>query len=126
MTSVVYDAGALVAAERSDRNFWARHRVLLELGAAPVVPAPVVAQVSHGPRQVQLRRLLRGCEVVPLGEADAHTVGALLAASGTSDVVDATVVVVALPRRASILTSDRHDISHLVEATGVSLDVLVV
>ena len=31
---VVYDAGALIAAERNDRRFWAEHRVRLELGIA--------------------------------------------------------------------------------------------
>ena len=68
MTSVVYDAGPLIAAERNDRRFWAEHRVRLELGIVPCVPSPVVAQVSRSRTQVQLRRLLRGCEVVSLDE----------------------------------------------------------
>ena len=45
MSGAVYDAGALVAAERNERTLWAEHRVRLETGMVPIVPAPVVAQV---------------------------------------------------------------------------------
>ena len=57
MTPVVYDAGVLIAADRNDRAVWADHRIRLEAGIIPVVPAPVIAQVSRSPAQVQLRRL---------------------------------------------------------------------
>jgi hypothetical protein len=77
---------------------------------APWVPSPVVAQTSRSPRQVQLRRLLRGCEVVAFGETDAHRAGELLAKSPTTDVVDAAVVVVAVERGADIQTGDAGDI----------------
>ena len=124
MTAAVYDAGALVAAERSDRVMWARHRVLLESGVAPAVPAPALAQVIRSPRQVQLRRLLRGCEVVAFEEQDAHAAGLLLAASVTSDVVDAAVVLVAVARRAAVLTSDRADVTTLSAAAGTRLPII--
>jgi predicted nucleic acid-binding protein len=124
LTSVVYDAGALVAAERNDRRMWAEHRVRLELGLSVAVPAPVVAQVSRSPRQVQLRRLLAGCEVVDFGEADAHAVGRLLASSRTKDVVDATVVELAIRRGADIVTGDRRDLSKLTAAAGARLRIL--
>ena len=121
MSDVVYDAGALVAAERNDRRLWADHRVRLEAGVVPVVPAPVVAQVSRSPRQAQLRRLLRGCEVLALDEPMAHAVGRLLGRAGTSDVVDATVVTLAITKQAQIVTSDRDDVSQLVDAAGARL-----
>jgi len=124
MKHVVYDAGALIAAERSERRFWAEHRARLELGLAPCVPAPVVAQVSRSTRQVQLRRLLRGCEIVALDEAAAHRSGALLGRSGTADIVDAAVVVLALTRRADIVTSDRGDIERLVSGARAKLRVI--
>lgn len=124
MTTVVYDAGALVAAERNDRRMWAEHRVRLELGLAVVVPAPVVAQVSRSPRQVQLRRLLAGCEVVGFDEASAHAAGRLLASSKTNDVVDATVVELAVRRRADIVTGDTRDLSRLVSVAGARLRIL--
>jgi hypothetical protein len=124
MTNVVYDAGALVAAERNDRRLWADHRVRLEAGVVPVVPAPVVAQVSRSPRQAQLRRLLRGCEVPVLDEATAHAVGRLLGRSGTNDIVDATVVTLAIGKQAQIITSDRADVSQLVDAAGARLVII--
>jgi len=116
---VVYDAAVLVAADRNDRRVWAEHRVRLEASLAPLIPAPVVAQVSRAPSQANLRRLLRGCEVVAFDEADAHQAGSLLAASGTSDVVDAALVVLAARRGADIETGDGDDIRRLVAASRV-------
>lgn len=115
---VVYDAGALIAADRNDRRIWADHRVRLEAGVVPVVPAPVVAQVSRSPSQVQLRRLLRGCDVVPMTEPDAHKVGGLLARSGTADVIDAVVALVAAQRHAATVSSDVAEIRHLLRSAG--------
>ena len=111
--SFVYDAGVLIAADRNDRDVWADHRARLELGIAPVTTAPVVAQVSRSGRQVQLRRFLRGCDTVAFTPAQAHAVGALLGAADAADVVDAHLVLVAGGSGASVLTSDKDDLSPL-------------
>ncbi len=124
MTPVVYDAGVLVAADRNDRRVWADHRVRLELGIVPVVPAPVVAQVSRSPRQVQLRRLLRGCEVVSLTEPGAHAAGQLLGRAGSGDMVDAVVAQVAAGLQADVVTGDRGDIGRLIEAAGATSQII--
>ena len=124
MNAAVYDAGALVAAERNVRAVWAEHRVRLEAGLVPVVPAPVIAQVSRSARQVQLRRFLRGCDVIAFDEVDAHDAGRLLARSRTSNVVDAAVVVLAVSRDAEILTGDREDIQRLLVAARSSLRIV--
>ncbi len=71
MTPVVYDAGVPVAANIKVRAVWADHRVRLEAGI-PAVPASVIAQVSRSADQVQLRRPLRGCEVIPRASRE-HT-----------------------------------------------------
>jgi hypothetical protein len=113
--TIVYDAGVLVAAERGDREVWADHRVRLEVGAVPVTTAPVIAQVSRSPRQVQLRRFLRGCDVAPFVAEEVHGVGTLLGAAGTSDVVDAHVVRVAEKLGASVSTADVEDLSRLAD-----------
>jgi hypothetical protein len=124
VTPVVYDAGVLVAADRNVREVWADHKVRLETGVVPVVPAPVVAQVSRSPSQVQLRRLLRGCEVVALTEPMAHAAGQLLGRARSADVVDAVVVQVAAGLCADVVTDDRGDITRLLEAAGASCRVI--
>jgi predicted nucleic acid-binding protein len=124
MSAVVYDAAVLVAADKNDRRAWAEHRARLELGIVPMVPAPVVAQVSRSAQQVQLRRLLTGCVVVPLGEAEAHEAGRLLGITKTKDVVDAVVATTALRRKATILTSDPDDIERLVTASGHEVTIV--
>ena len=108
--SVVYDTGALIGADRSERALWADHRARLLLGVLPVVTAPVVAQASRSPRQVQLRRFLRGCEIVDFTGNESHDVGSLLERTGTSDVVDAHVVLTAANLSAIVLTSDPEDL----------------
>jgi predicted nucleic acid-binding protein len=124
MSVVVYDAGALIAADKNERRMWAEHRVRLEMGIVPSVPSPVLAQVSRSPRQTQLRRLLAGCEVVPFDEADAHRAGAILAKARTSDVVDASVIVLASARGGMVVTSDPDDISRLAAAAAVPVGVV--
>jgi predicted nucleic acid-binding protein len=121
---VVYDTGALVAADRDDRAFWLRHRARLDAGLVPVVPAPVVAQASRSHRQVQLRRLLKGCDVKPFREPEAHAAGRLLRQSKTTDVVDAAVVALAVEQRAEIVTADRRDIEQLLIAARSRLPVV--
>lgn len=124
--SVLYDAGALIAAERNDRAVWADHRARLELGVVPLTTAPVVAQVSRSGRQAQLRRFLRGCEVAAFAPGQAHSVGALLAAAGTTDVVDAHVVLVAGASGASVLSSDPGDLLPLSAKLALPVRILAI
>ena len=124
MTQVVYDSGALIAADRNERAFWLDHRVRLEQGVIPVVPATVVAQVSRSARQVPLRRLLKGCDVAVLEEADAHRAGRMLGSTGTTDVVDASVALIAADLGAVVITSDGGDIERLLASTD-SMAVVV-
>jgi len=110
---VAYDAGALIAADRGDRELWNDHRARLSGDVAPLTTAPVVAQASRSGRQARLRLFLEGCEVVGFDPQDAHPVGVLLARAGTSDVVDAHLVHVAAG--AAIVTSDPDDLRVLAE-----------
>jgi len=116
MRPVVYDTGVLIAADRDERRLWAEHKVRLEAGLMPLVPAPVVAQASRSPKQAQMRRLLRGCEVVPFDEAEAHRTGAFLGKARTDDVIDASVVALAIRRHADIASDDGDDIRRLLSA----------
>lgn len=44
--------------------------------------------------------------------------------SGTSDIVDASVVITARALSAAVLTSDRSDIAALAAASGIHLDIM--
>jgi len=124
VSRLVYDAGVLVAADRGDRRVWLAHAARLMERSVPLVPAPVVAQVSRSPQQAQLRRFLAGCHIVPLGEGDAHAAGSLLGKSGTTDVVDASVVAIAIRYQASIITGDVEDMKRLAAVTGAGVGVI--
>lgn len=114
--SVVYDAGALIAADRSDRALWADHRARLELGLVPLTTAPVVSQVSRSGRQAQLRRFLRGCEVIAFDDEEAHEVGALAGRASSNDVVDVHVVATAQRAGYGVVTSDVGDLDPIADA----------
>jgi predicted nucleic acid-binding protein len=124
--TTVYDTGVLIAADRNDRNVWADHRARLDAGLVPVTTAPVIAQASRSPRQAQLRRFLRGCDVVGFEPGQAHAVGALLAKSGTADVVDAHVVVTAARIAAVVITSDPDDLTALAVHTRPRITIRTV
>ena len=56
LTNLVYDTGALIAAERGERRMWALHAEALHRGVLPSVPAGVLAQAWRGGPQPQLSR----------------------------------------------------------------------
>jgi hypothetical protein len=124
MKSVVYDAGVLIAAERSKRRVWAEHRVRLEAGLVPMIPAAVLAQVSRSPKQAQMRRLLRGCEVVAFDEVPAHAAGALLGKTRTRDVIDASVAELSSRKQADVVSDDADDIRRLLAAAKAKTSIL--
>lgn len=120
MTDLVYDAGALIAAERNDRRMLLLHAKAMARGTEPIVPATVLAQVRRGGFQRGLNTVLAGCRVLPLDRETAELVGLLLGASRRSDVVDAHVVVACITAQASCVTSDPGDITQLVIAAKAS------
>lgn len=71
----------------------------------------------------RLSQLLRGCVSAPLDEPLARDVGALCATANTSDVVDASVVLIAVSRQAAVVTSDEPDIRRLASSADASLAV---
>ena len=111
---VVYDSGALIAAERDEPRFRTAHARFLAKERSMLVPTPVVTQVWRGGgRQARLAWTLRGCEIVPTAEDDARAAGVLLGRSHTSDAVDAIVVATALRLNALVVTSDPDDLDLL-------------
>jgi len=116
MPGVTLDAGALIALERDDRKILVLLARACETGAGVTVPATALAQVVRAPaRQARLARLVRQptTDVVPLGRVDATSVGRLLAASGTTDIVDAHVVICARRADQPVATADPDDLRAL-------------
>jgi hypothetical protein len=80
------------------------------------IPAGVVGQTwRDGSRQAVLARFLRSSqvEIRALDGQLARACGELCAASGTSDVIDASVVITARERRDTIISSDVVDLRRL-------------
>jgi len=120
---VTYDTGALVAADRGERRQWGRHRALLTRRQVPVVPAPVLAQAWRGAtRQALLSRLLTGCDIEALDDAQARATGTLAARAATTDIVDACVVEGALRRHDLVITSDPGDLHAIAAAISEHLE----
>lgn len=112
----VLDAGALIAHERRDPRVTALIEVAAKHRIEMILPSAVLAQVwRNGARQALLSRMLRnpGLVEAPLRHADAKQIGELLRDSGTSDVVDANVAVLAGRLGVPVITSDPDDISRL-------------
>lgn len=114
---VTFDAGALIAADRGNRQFFADWKVLRREGVVPSVAAPVVAQVwRNGARQARLAGVLRGCDVEVLDDTRARKVGELCGRADVADTTDAAVVLGAVERDEEILTSDPGDLHRLADA----------
>ena len=80
------------------------------------IPAGVVGQAwRDGRTQVALARFLRTdeVEIVSLDEQFSRSCGELCGATGTSDVIDASIVILARERRDIIVTGDPKDLRRL-------------
>jgi predicted nucleic acid-binding protein len=116
VTGLTLDAGALIAVERDDRSFAALLARTREHGGRITIPASALAQAMRSPvRQVRLVRLCRHqtTDLIPLDGPDATACGMLLAATRTTDIVDAHVVVCARRAGHTVVTSDSDDIKRL-------------
>ena len=88
----------------------------LELELGIVVPSSALAQAwRDGRRQARLARLLRSSQVQvePLTDQRARAAGQLCGATGTRDIVDASVVLCAREHGHSVATSDVGDLERL-------------
>jgi predicted nucleic acid-binding protein len=116
MAGVTMDAGGLIALDRNDRRVLVLLARAGETGSRITVPATALAQAIRQPeRQARLARLIRQptTDVVTLDRVDATNVGRLLAASTTTDIVDAHVVICARRANQQTVTSDPDDLRAL-------------
>jgi hypothetical protein len=107
---MILDAGVFMLAERQPSRLAA---LLRRIENEPLrTNEAVLAQIWRDPkRQVAVRRLVDRCHVQALRNGSA--IGVLLAASGTSDVVDGSVALMALTFNEPVLTSDPDDMKAL-------------
>lgn len=129
---LVYDAGALIAADRGSGKMQAAHEISKISGIRPLVPGPVVTQAWRGgPRSARMAYLLGQCTIVKgLEEDDYREAGTLiprlsLPRKKSFDFVDMMVAMVAKQNNAaSIVTSDRKDLLAYLDVLGFPCDVL--
>jgi hypothetical protein len=124
---LILDAGAFVAAERGNRRILAQIKRERLSGRVPLTNGGVVAQVwrgGHG-KQAPLAQLLGSAEVAPLDDQLGRRAGVLLALTGATDAIDASVVCLAQDGD-DIYTSDPDDLFQMVRTAGVHVELIPV
>lgn len=113
---ITLDSGALIALSRGDGRMIALLREIVARRARVRIPAGVVGQTwRDGSRQAFLARFLRSSqvEIRALDGQLARACGELCGATGTGDMIDASVVITARERRDTIISSDVVDLRRL-------------
>ncbi len=121
MAAIVYDTGALLAAERHSPDFLALHDEATAARIRPLVPVVVLAQAWRGGPQHQISRVLKGCDIIPDDDRTGRAAGVACAAAGTTDVVDAIVIATAVRHQAPVVTSHLGDLARIADAIGVKI-----
>ncbi len=113
MSGYTMDTGGLIAIERGNLEITRLLEEAVKADYRITIPTTVWAQAIRRPeRQADLTRIakLPEADFIPLDRDNANSVGRLLAASGTADVVDGHVAVCARQRGQPVITSDPDDI----------------
>jgi hypothetical protein len=122
--TLVFDAGGLLALEKNDKAMWRRWKSARLAGFPPVTHGGVVGQVwrGGGPRQALLAMALDGLEVYPLDDDLGRRAGVLLKRAGSSDVIDAALVLLAEDGD-EIITSDPGDLKVLTRHANLDVEL---
>lgn len=125
--TVVLDSGALVAIGRGDPDAWAVLKREVDAGRTVLTHGGVIGQVWRGGRgrQARLARALAGLDVRPIDDDLGRRAGLLLGQTGTSDVIDAAIVLLA-DDGDEIFTADPADLADLARAAGKLVDLIQV
>ncbi len=122
--TMILDSGALIGLDRGDPAMWARWAEAVLRSDEMTTHGGVLGQVWRGgARQALLARALPAVGVIDLGDRLGRQAGELLGATGSADVVDAALVVIA-SHGDTIYTSDATDIEMLASARGVDVDIV--
>jgi hypothetical protein len=126
VAALVFDAGALIALDRGDRAVGALVTAAARNGTEAVTSSACIAQVWRDPaRQARLAKALAGFLELPLDPLSSRRCGLLLADARTNDIADAALALL-VGDGDTVLTSDPHDIEHLLEATGTDARICAV
>ena len=126
MAGLTLDAGALIAADRNDRRFWAHWKEALRRGLDVTIPAVALAQAWRGSENALLGKLAHACIVEPFTERNAKATGELCARAKISDIVDAAVASSAATREDVVLTGDPKDLVRLANLLGNKIQILTI
>jgi hypothetical protein len=110
---LILDAGALIALEGRDRRVAILIQTVRELGGMIWIPAGALAQAwRRGSRQARLASLLQNHDVsvAELTSARARAAGELCSERHTTDVIDASVVILARQVGGLVATSDANNL----------------
>lgn len=111
---MIFDAGVFIAVESSSQRRTVLeivHRLRVE-GITLATNEAALAQAWREPaRQVHMTRLVRALDVYPFG--DPRAIGQRCAQTGTSDVVDASLAILADQLGVKVLTTDAADMRRL-------------
>ena len=114
---MILDAGVLISIDRSDQSAQAFLTAAQRTGTPLHTTHPVLAQVwRDGAGQAHLAAFTKAVAVHPLDDGPA--IGKLLGLSGTADVVDAHLVLLALRLGDDVLTDDPDDLEALAGPLG--------
>jgi hypothetical protein len=109
---VILDAGVLISVDRDEESARVLLTAVARSGTRLHTTHPVVAQVwRDGSRQARLAAFLNTVTVHALD--DGPSTGRLLALSGSPDVVDGHLVLLAVRLQDDILTGDVDDLTRL-------------
>jgi hypothetical protein len=116
---LVYGVGALRAAARGDRVFWALHRAALAHGIVPVVPVSVIAEgFRTEARGDRISDLLDGSEIEVLDSEGARRVGELAVKASTTDLVASSVAETAARRNCAVVASRQNALNNASSLLG--------
>lgn len=111
---MIFDAGVFIKAESPNNapRVNAIMQALKAQGIVPITNVGALAQVWRNPaQQVGVTMLARSCEIRELGNP--QEIGRRCAATGTSDVIDASLAVLSTTTGLTILTTDPNDMQQL-------------
>ena len=118
---MIVDAGLLVTFDRGERGARSFLAASVRADEALHTSAPVLAEVwRDGAQQTLLAHIAKSITVHPFAADDYTAVGQLLARSGTGEVVDAHLVVLAVRTGHGIITSDAVDFIALAGHLGTA------